>query len=256
MIPIYTNDTLLEERELVKSYLRRKGGHKNYPNAYYQKVNPLIDHMYSLHTVTPNIQLLNDPLVIAAYEFALEAHSLQERKYTHSPYIVHPMEMASRLSEVPNISKHEIAAALLHDVVEDCGITAQEIKSRFGETVAQHLHYLTDHVKEGNRRERTEANFNHLKLSPDSTKNIKIADNLSNARSIIICDPNFSATFLPVLNEMTQYFESIKEDISIDLVNNLNQTIEIGYQISGVQKEFSILKLDKKVTKSNKMVLK
>jgi guanosine-3',5'-bis(diphosphate) 3'-pyrophosphohydrolase len=69
-----------------------------------------------------------------AYEFAAEAHKDQKR-LTGDPYITHPLAAAAILSDL-EMDSESIAAALLHDVVEDQGKSVDEIKSRFGEEVA------------------------------------------------------------------------------------------------------------------------
>src|SRR5436190_17681088 len=73
-------------------------------------------------------------LVRDAYNFALEAHNGQMRE-SGDPYIVHPVDAAITVAGM-NMDAPSIAAALLHDVVEDCGVTAEEIAKLFGDEVA------------------------------------------------------------------------------------------------------------------------
>ncbi len=73
-------------------------------------------------------------LVSEAIAFAVKAHDGMRRKKSESPYILHPMEAAvivGTMSEDQNL----IAAAALHDVVEDAGVTIEEIEERFGARV-------------------------------------------------------------------------------------------------------------------------
>lgn len=75
-------------------------------------------------------------LVSDAMIFAARAHDGMLRKGTGIPYIVHPAEVAAiaaTLTEEPEI----LAAALLHDVMEDCGVSEAELAERFGARVAQ-----------------------------------------------------------------------------------------------------------------------
>ena len=72
-------------------------------------------------------------LILDAYEFAKDCHSGQFRKSGH-PYITHPLETAMIVADL-QLDETSVAAALLHDVPENCGIPLSEIKSRFGEEV-------------------------------------------------------------------------------------------------------------------------
>ncbi|MEX2225001.1 MAG: bifunctional (p)ppGpp synthetase/guanosine-3',5'-bis(diphosphate) 3'-pyrophosphohydrolase [Dehalococcoidia bacterium] len=74
-------------------------------------------------------------LIRRAYEFAAEAHRPQKR-LTGDPYIIHPLDAAMTVANL-QLDAAAIAAALLHDVQEDCGVPNDEIKRRFGEEVAR-----------------------------------------------------------------------------------------------------------------------
>jgi GTP pyrophosphokinase len=80
-------------------------------------------------------------LIEDAYSFALSAHEGQNRK-TGEPYIVHPIDAAMTVADL-NLDGAAIAAALLHDVVEDCGVTNEEIAERFGQDVARLVEGVT-----------------------------------------------------------------------------------------------------------------
>ena len=74
-------------------------------------------------------------LVKKAYEFAAEAHKGQMRK-TGDPYIEHPLQVALILARV-QLDANSLAAALLHDVPENCGIPVEKLEARFGPEVAK-----------------------------------------------------------------------------------------------------------------------
>ncbi len=80
-------------------------------------------------------------LIEQAYEFAHEAHSGQNRA-TGDPYIVHPIDAAMTVADL-NLDGTAIAAALLHDVVEDCGVSNEDISKRFGPDVARLVEGVT-----------------------------------------------------------------------------------------------------------------
>ncbi|MBO5837108.1 MAG: bifunctional (p)ppGpp synthetase/guanosine-3',5'-bis(diphosphate) 3'-pyrophosphohydrolase, partial [Oscillospiraceae bacterium] len=75
-------------------------------------------------------------LVSEAVVFAVTAHDGMRRKKSESPYILHPMEAAVIVGTMTD-DQNLIAAAALHDVVEDAGITIDEIEERFGKRVRE-----------------------------------------------------------------------------------------------------------------------
>lgn len=251
----FTEKDLLIEKELIINYIGRKARHKLYPAAYLEKLSPLIEKMYNFFQITPNTTLLNDPDILIACEFAHTSHEFQQRKYSKQGYIIHPIELASRLSVIKGITKDQIIAALLHDVIEDSNVKEKFIADKFGDIVGKYLHYLTDHAtdKDGNREKRTEVNFNYFKLSPEETKNIKLADLVSNSRTIALCDASFSLAYFPALKKMESYFVELSKQNpdSVDniLLEQLTNTIIVANEVMALQKQYNIIKLDKKNTK-------
>ena len=75
-------------------------------------------------------------LVSEAIAFAVKAHDGMRRKKSGAPYILHPMEAAVIVGTMSD-DQHLIAAAALHDVVEDADITIEEIEARFGKRVRE-----------------------------------------------------------------------------------------------------------------------
>ncbi|MGI0132317.1 MAG: HD domain-containing protein [Thermoplasmata archaeon] len=85
-----------------------------------------------------------DPLLLRAHRFALEAHGTQRRKDGRTPYIVHPVAVMRHASTDLRIADPEIlAAALLHDVVEDTPTPREAIAAEFGDRVARLVEELT-----------------------------------------------------------------------------------------------------------------
>jgi hypothetical protein len=70
-------------------------------------------------------------LVAAARDFAADAHKGQERKYVGGPYFTHVEEVANMAAAL-DLSPGGQAAAWLHDVVEDCGVTLSQVDAKFG----------------------------------------------------------------------------------------------------------------------------
>ena len=131
--------------------------------------------------------------------FATAAHAAvgQLRKYTNEPYIVHPAEVVSIVRSVPH-TEAMLAAAWLHDVVEDTGVTIETVRAEFGEEVADLVSWLTDvsRPEDGNRAHRKARDREHTAAAPAEAQTVKLADLISNTRSIMAHDPKFAVTYL------------------------------------------------------------
>jgi (p)ppGpp synthase/HD superfamily hydrolase len=131
--------------------------------------------------------------------FATAAHAAvgQTRKYTGEPYIVHPIEVA-KIVESHGGSNAMIAAALLHDVLEDTSVTFDVLETEFGSEVAELVLWLTDVSKpeDGNRSTRRALDRQHSAAAPAEAQTVKVADLISNTRSIVAHDPGFAKVYL------------------------------------------------------------
>jgi (p)ppGpp synthase/HD superfamily hydrolase len=123
-----------------------------------------------------------------AFLFAKEKHAGQTRKASGIPYLAHLMGVASLALEYGGDEDIAIAA-LLHDVVEDCGGAAmlQQVKRRFGSRVAKIVAGCTDSdtLPKPPWRERKDRYLRHLKSADDDTRLVSAADKLNNVRSIL-----------------------------------------------------------------------
>ena len=138
-------------------------------------------------------------LVKQARLFAIAAHTAvgQFRKYTGEPYHVHPAEVAHIVERFGG-TEQQIAAAWLHDVVEDTAVTIEVINTEFGPEVAELVGWLTDVSKpeDGNRAARKAIDRAHTAEAPVAAKFIKAADLISNTRSIVEHDAAFARVYL------------------------------------------------------------
>lgn len=143
--------------------------------------------------------------------FAFEKHSEinQIRKYSKKPYIVHPAAVAEIVRGVPH-TPPMLAAAWLHDTVEDTKATLEEVRELFGEEVYTLVEMLTDISKpeDGNRRTRKEIDRQHTAKASPKAKTVKLADLIHNSKSIIEKDPGFAKVFV---REMKALLEVLKE---------------------------------------------
>lgn len=141
------------------------------------------------------------------YDFAESAHARVEnpdgtlgqlRKYTYEPYIQHPLTVAGIVCTASTVTLAMMAAAILHDVVEDTPVALTEIRERFGDEVAQLVDWLTDASTpaDGNRAARKTIDRERLARAPREVQTIKLADLIANTMSIVANDPRFARTYL------------------------------------------------------------
>ena len=146
------------------------------------------------------MELAGIDIVHKAQIFAIAAHAAvqQKRKYTGEPYIVHPAEVASIVASVEGSTPDMVAAAWLHDVVEDTGVTLTDIHVNFSPEIAALVGWLTDVSKpeDGNRAKRKAIDREHTAQAPAEAQTIKLADLISNSKSIMAHDPDFAKTYL------------------------------------------------------------
>lgn len=123
-----------------------------------------------------------------AFLFAAEKHASQTRKKTDVPYISHLMSVASLVLEAGG-GEDEGVAALLHDVVEDCGghPVLEEIRQRFGDRVANIVEGCTDAytIPKPPWKQRKLDYLEVLRRADDDVRLVSAADKLHNVRSIL-----------------------------------------------------------------------
>lgn len=138
-------------------------------------------------------------LELRARVFATQAHTdvNQRRKYTNAPYIVHPAAVVELVRSVPH-TQEMIAAAWLHDTVEDTGVNLKDIQRYFGHTVATYVEMLTkvSRSTDGDRKARFHLDLLHTARACPEAKTIKLADIIDNSRNIALFDPEFAVDYL------------------------------------------------------------
>ena len=127
---------------------------------------------------------MDTSLLDRAIQFAVQAHSGAQRRGKGFPYIVHPMEaMAIAATMTPD--QEILAAAALHDVVEDTDVTLDDLRSQFGDRVAQLVDTESDHFKDDlDWRARKEDSLKRLRGATRDEKIVALGDKLSNMRAI------------------------------------------------------------------------
>ena len=133
-------------------------------------------------------KFLNTDLLDRAIVFAVKAHHNTERRGKGFPYIVHPMEAVEIVSTITS-DQELLAAAALHDTIEDTDVTVEDIRREFGDRIADLVHAESDRFTEGvseedSWHERKQAAIERLAAAPHDAKIVAMGDKLSNMRAI------------------------------------------------------------------------
>jgi myo-inositol-1(or 4)-monophosphatase len=126
---------------------------------------------------------LDTALLDRAILFAVRAHAGTERRGKGFPYIVHPMEAVSIVATITP-DQEMLAAAALHDTVEDTDVTIDTIRAEFGDRIATLVDLESDDRPEESWRVRKQAAIDRLAAAPRDAKIVAIGDKLSNMRAI------------------------------------------------------------------------
>ena len=131
---------------------------------------------------------IDSELLDRAIVFAVKAHRNTERRGKGFPYIVHPMEAVEIVATITP-DQELLAAAALHDTVEDTDVTVEDIRREFGDRVAELVHSESDQYTEGVSEEdswhdRKQAVIDRLAAASHDAKIVAMGDKLSNMRAI------------------------------------------------------------------------
>ena len=131
---------------------------------------------------------IDTTLLDKAIEFAVRAHHNTERRGKGFPYIVHPMEAVAIVATL-SPDQELLAAAALHDVVEDTAVSIEDLRQAFGDRVANLVELESDKFVDGVKEsdswhDRKQAAINRLAAAPRDAKMVAMGDKLSNMRAI------------------------------------------------------------------------
>ena len=131
---------------------------------------------------------LNTEVLDRAIIFAVKAHSGTERRGKGYPYIVHPLEAVEIVATMTN-DQELLAAAALHDTVEDTDVTIEQIRTEFGDRIAALVAAESDEIPAGVSEEdswhtRKQAAIDRLGKASLEAKMVALGDKLSNMRAI------------------------------------------------------------------------
>jgi len=141
-------------------------------------------------------------------EFAREAHGDQRRKFAPEPYIVHPIRVMELCRQHTN-DIAVLAAALLHDVLEDTSVTADQMEDflvtvlnekqakQTGQLVIELTDvYIKKNFPEWNRRKRRAKETERLSKASGHAQTVKYADIIDNSRDIVNAESDFARKYL------------------------------------------------------------
>jgi len=160
--------------------------------------------------------------------FSLKAHEGQKRKFTGIPYFLHPMEVAviaSTMTDDPGV----LAAALLHDAVEDAGVSIEEIEERFGKRVAALVASETEDKMPGipassSWVDRKKQTLGYLSNTADrGVKILWLSDKLANLRSFVRQYRKEGNVMWEKLNQKDRSMHKWYYSAIIDALSDMNQ---------------------------------
>ena len=163
---------------------------------------------------------MKDALVLKAAQFAAKKHTGQTRNdRDKSPYIDHPKSVARIISEVGGIDDPQIlAAALLHDTLEDTETTSEELKSAFGKRVCRLVEEVSDN-KNLPKEVRKQRQIEHAAMISADAVLIKLGDKISNVKDVTDTPP--ADWSLERRKEYLDWAEAV-----IDNCSNVNTALE------------------------------
>lgn len=168
-----------------------------------------------------------------AIAFAATAHAGQVRKYDGLPYVTHPIAVMRLIYEtLPIVTEDELIGAVLHDTVEDTGVSLREIERRYGETATSIVYDLTDQFTPKayphlNRKARKEMECARLADISEQAQNIKVADLIDNSTSILAHDLGFARIYLPEKKAVLSVLTKAHPDLRLIADRQLTKAFSI-----------------------------
>jgi hypothetical protein len=157
-----------------------------------------------------------EDLVRKARRYATEAHSRinHRRKYSLEPYDVHLKDVAGIVASVTD-DQEMLAAAWLHDVVEDTPASFLDIELEFGHALAELVGELTDvsRPSDGNRATRKAIDRARLAGVSSRAKTVKLADLIDNCRDVCGHDPEFARVYLTEMAALLEVLTDGDQDL-------------------------------------------
>ncbi len=164
---------------------------------------------------------MSDPVLLArAFHYACKCHAQQKRKgMAGEPYVNHLADVARRVAEATGGTDiNLIAAALLHDTIEDVGVGRDDLVIAFGEDVAALVVEVTDD-KRLEKAERKRLQVVNAAGKSDRAKMLKLADKASNVRAMVASPPDWPDR---LKRDYADWAEAVAEGL-----RGVNETLDI-----------------------------
>ena len=174
---------------------------------------PSSTNMRNLEISPPslNSNVLSDPhRLLKAISYAAEQHVRQRRKgvpsgtHKRTPYINHPIRVATLLARARIEDIDILSAAILHDTVEDTDTTPDDLRRKFGGTITSIVLEVTDD-KSLPKAERRLLQIQHAPQLSDAAALVKLADKVDNIRDLIEEPPDWTTT------RVKEYFQQARQ---------------------------------------------
>ena len=135
-------------------------------------------------------ELLHSPVIEQAVRLAAVAHKFQRRKSSGVPYIAHPMSVCLILLKAGFEEESILAAAVLHDVVEDTDLTIEDLAAHFADDVIGYVSEMTEEKETGDGekrswRDRKQDHIQVMQQAPLGARAIELADKLHNLEAML-----------------------------------------------------------------------
>ena len=127
--------------------------------------------------------MIDKNVIEKAYRLMLKAHGQQKRKTDNSPYVIHPLMVAKKLAQL-DFPDAVIAAAMVHDVLEDSDVTEQTLRQELGDEVVDIILPLSED-KSLEWEERKKRYLEDVKNASIESKAVAIADKIHNLESLL-----------------------------------------------------------------------
>ncbi len=193
--------------------------------------------------------------IYKAYKFAEKLHDGQYR-VSEEPYIIHPVEVAKILATL-KVDKHTLMAAILHDTIEDTGITPEQLGQEFGEDVLNLVLGVTklDKYQFKSKEERQAESFRRMFIAMAKDVRViflKLADRLHNMRTLNYMTPNKQVR---IAQETLDIFAPLANRLGIGKIKAELEDLSLRYLNPEKYFEIAQLVAQKKVERENTVKL-
>lgn len=214
---------------------------------YKKKIQVDVDAIFTLMAQRVDEKQMN--LLHEAYDFAAYAHKDQLRK-SGEPYISHPVAVARIVAEELELGANPVMAAFLHDVVEDCPYTIDDIRERFGNDVAFLVGVVTKQKRVQYDQSKQVDNFRQMLSSVQFDVRailVKLADRLHNMRTLSSMRPDKQ---MKIASETDYFYAPLANRLGLYNVKTELENLSFRYrcprEYEQIEKQLAELQLSEK----------